>query len=114
MGNKGIFVGTLDSTPSSVDINISRLSATRFTARFDGITFSGSTVYIQGGDGTVFENVKVTSPASGVIHTSLDITGAASSMGSYTFDAVCSHLRFNLTGGANPDVDITLFPEPRS
>jgi hypothetical protein len=110
--SKGIIVGNLTAN-GSLFINIEGFSGTRFTLKVDGVTLSGGSLAVKGGDGVNYEPVMVTDPTDGT-HAALAVAGGSSTMGSQSFDACCSHLEFELTGATSPDVDVTLFPEPRS
>ncbi len=97
-----------DATPASFTLNITGFFSTRFALMLKG-TFGGSIVTIQGGDGSIFEDLKITDNSDGQTH----IIHNFAAPGIYNFYAVCSHLKFNLAGGASPNVDVAVLCESR-
>ena len=107
--SKGIVLGTF-SADGDLDISVEAFAASRYSVFVTG-SFGGGTIAVLGGDGTAHQPVKITNPANATLHSSVEISTI---VGLYTFDALCSSLRFTLSGSTNPDLTLTLFPEPRS
>lgn len=104
---KGVSVGNL-SADGSLYCNVEGLSADLYSLLLTG-GFGGGDLAIKGGDGTVFEAVRISDPSAGVLHSNIEMSAA----GLYTFRALCARLEFELSGSAGPDLDITIFPAPR-
>lgn len=108
---KGIFVGTTPDLPATFDVDVSGLFARFWVLNLSGISFQSSVLTLLGGDGENYEAIMVTNYSDST-HTLLSVQGVASKIGSYPFEALCSHFRFVFTGGT-PDIDITLIPQMR-
>ena len=106
--SKGIPLGNISGSSGTLTHSVSNYFASRYSLFVDG-DLGGGTLNIQGGEGTTFEAVYLTDVILGG-HTALQIT---TNPGLYTFTALCSELRFALSGASGADIDLTLFPEPR-
>jgi len=100
---KGTSLGNL-SANGALSLDIQTFFTTRFSLFAEGDWGSGGSLAFEGGDGTVFVPITVTSPYDGA-HSAL----VATLDGIYTFEAVCHFLRFTLSLATNPDLNITLF-----
>jgi len=99
---------TFHSTPATKVVDISGNFGCKFSLLLRG-GMGGCTMAVEGGDGTTFAPVMVTSPASGSTHTALTMTAT----GLYTFSACCTHLRLSLSGGAAPTIAYAVLTEAR-
>ncbi len=103
-----IHTSVITATPSNIIIDIDGKFGTKFSALYKD-DFGGATIIVQGGDGDTFEDLKVTNPSNGSTHSNFPIT----LIGIYTFSACCTHLKFDVTGGAAPNIEFDLFAESR-
>jgi hypothetical protein len=105
--SKGILLGTL-SANGALGLDIQSFSATRFSIFLGGTSMGGGDLAVEGGVVGDLQPVMITDPTDGS-HAAIIL----SVLGLYTFDACCEYLNFDLTGSITPDLDLTLFPEPR-
>jgi hypothetical protein len=110
---KGILVGTLTGDGQSVDFDARGYFGSRWTVFFAGSTYSGSTVTIQVGDGTNFEDLYVFDPVNQAWALRVG-QGNNSKLAPYMVECPCSHLRFLMAGGTSPNISIYLWPQRRS
>ena len=105
--SKGISLGNL-AADGSLTINVSGFSSTRFGLHSSGDD-GGGILAIKGGDGTNNQVLFITDPAD-ASHSGIIMTAP----GLIVFDALCEQLEFVLGVSTNPDLDLVLFPQPRS
>jgi len=105
--SRGYALGTL-SDNGSLGYFIQPISATRFSIYLGGTSIGTGDVAVEGGVVGDLQPVMITDPADGS-HAAIVL----SVLGLYTFDTCCEYLNFVLTGATNPDLELTLFPEPR-
>ncbi len=84
--------------------------ATSFTLVVGGDFGSGGVLAILGGNDDARERIRIFDPATGA---SFELDAIASS-GMYSFKACCTVLEFALSGSTSPDLEVTLFQEPRA
>lgn len=101
-------------TSASFIHNIQGYAASLFTVLLAGTTLGASprNIAFEGGDGTNFAPIMITDPADGS-HTALAVSGISTNLRAYTFQALCSHLRFSYTGDA-PNCYVYLYAERRA
>jgi len=105
--SKGISLGNLAAN-GALGISIQEYAATRFSIYLGGTSIGAGDLAVEGGVAGDLQPVMITDPTNGA-HSAIIL----SVLGLYTFDACCAYLNFDLTGSTNPDLDLTLFPEPR-
>lgn len=108
MSAKGISIGNFSGTGGTLDVDVSGLYGSKWGLFLTGDD-GGGTFAVEGGNGTIYEAVKLTNITNASNHTAYVYVLP----GLYTFKALCSHLRFILSGAAAADLDATLFPEAR-
>jgi len=108
-----LHVGNFDTGDGDLIADVRGYSASKWSVLYNGVTFSGGTVTLYGGDGIIYELVKVTDLNDGTF-VDIALGGGTVSQGLVTFDALCSYFKFTLSGSTSPLLSVFLFPEPRS
>jgi hypothetical protein len=108
--SKGISLGNFSGDGNFVQ-QVEAYSSSRYSLFLDGDFGGGAVTVLGSADGVNYAAVMLTDPAEGATHTAISIS---LNPGLYTFTALCAFLKVVMTGSTGPDLDVTLFPEPRS
>lgn len=107
--SRGVLLGTL-SADGSLSLDVAAYHGSLWSLFIGGTTFGTGTLAFEGGDGTDFEPIMLTDDAD-ASHVALE---AVTTLGLYTFEAMCEVLRFTLAGATTPNLVLTMYPEQKA
>lgn len=106
---RGISVGNLAAN-GALSIKVQTMSASEFGLLVTGTAGVFGSLALEGGDGEGNDESIYVSDTDG----SAAAIAAIAANGLYMFRALCDTLTFTLSASTTPDIDLILYPKPRS
>ena len=110
---KKITVGTITVVDTPLTYKAPAFAARLWGLKVDGIGLGGGVLHTRAGvNGGTFAPVMIVNPNSGA-YSPLLVSGGAATFGVQMFESLCHWFEFEVIGGADPNINIVLFPQPR-